>query len=146
MTPRADPTTAEQDPGYTPTFELLEADIADFYVKCRGETESMGLLFSEIAGQPIPHFIACRILDINEDTRYASLSQNISVKPTVAQLKCAIKSVIDPEDGVVDFRPAIQGHSGRLEVVNQMMNKLAEPLLLESSTLSQDHRRSNSGH
>ena len=85
--------------GVQDTAELLEADITDYYIRCKGDNESIGLLFSKIAGLPIPHFIVCRILELDQLTRHKATFGLKPLKPSLSQFKAAMKGAMNARNG-----------------------------------------------
>ncbi|EKX31817.1 hypothetical protein GUITHDRAFT_156475 [Guillardia theta CCMP2712] len=111
----------------------IEGQITSFHDKSKGSLEAIGLLFSEMASQPLPPQMICQILKMDEETVRASFEAGNPPRASKEQLVEAIRTSIDPEDDVELYRKVLEKHITRFENTEKIMSAL-------SSDLSSFHR------
>mmetsp|Transcript_38302 Transcript_38302/g.27777 ORF Transcript_38302/g.27777 Transcript_38302/m.27777 type:complete len:202 (-) Transcript_38302:41-646(-) len=111
------------------TAELMP-DIVKFHQLSMGGIEAIGLLFSEMAKQPLPPQVICQILGLNEEIVKASFEAGTPPTATEEQLVEAVKKSVDPGDTVDMYAPIFKRHIQRFENAKKVMDALT-PMLSE---------------
>mmetsp|Transcript_7518 Transcript_7518/g.22842 ORF Transcript_7518/g.22842 Transcript_7518/m.22842 type:complete len:200 (+) Transcript_7518:21-620(+) len=106
----------------------LRGEIQQFYQLSKGSIEAVGLLFSELAKQPLPPNIICDLLGMDKAAVKAAFESGKPPTATEEQFINAIKQSVDAEDTVDSYRPVLQSHIKRFENAEQVMSALSGQL------------------
>uniref|UniRef100_A0A7S0HGV4 Uncharacterized protein n=1 Tax=Hanusia phi TaxID=3032 RepID=A0A7S0HGV4_9CRYP len=106
----------------------IDGQISSFHEKSKGSLEAIGLLFSEMASQPLPPQMICQILKMDEETVRASFEAGNPPRASREQLVEAIRTSIDPEDDVELYRKVLEKHITRFENTDKIMSALSGDL------------------
>eukprot|EP00286_Rhodomonas_abbreviata_P028657 CAMPEP_0181304712 /NCGR_PEP_ID=MMETSP1101-20121128/9307_1 /TAXON_ID=46948 /ORGANISM="Rhodomonas abbreviata, Strain Caron Lab Isolate" /LENGTH=193 /DNA_ID=CAMNT_0023410509 /DNA_START=80 /DNA_END=658 /DNA_ORIENTATION=+ len=106
----------------------LKPDIVKFHQLSKGGIENIGLLFSEMAKQPLPPQVICQILGLNEEEVKKSFEAGNPPTATEEQLVDAVKKSVDPGDTVDMYAPILKRHIQRFENAKMVMEALSAPL------------------
>jgi hypothetical protein len=86
-----------------------------FYGLCRGGVEQMGLLFSEMAGAPMPPAVVLQLLSISEAQLNEAQTQKLVPTATRQQFEDAMCSAVDNADDIPRYSELLQKHIRRLQ-------------------------------
>ena len=104
--------------------DALKPDIRQFHELSEGNIESIGLLFSEMARQPLPPQVICKILGMNEEDVKAAFEEG---KPPTASLPMLEDAVLKSVDLVLQnplflFSPALYLSTACLGIARGALN------------------------
>uniref|UniRef100_A0A6U5AR90 Uncharacterized protein n=2 Tax=Hemiselmis andersenii TaxID=464988 RepID=A0A6U5AR90_HEMAN len=102
----------------------LRGDIIKFYELSKGSIEAIGLLFSEMAKQPLPPQVICQILGLDEETVKAAFEAGNPPVATQEQLIDAVQKSVDLEDTVDMYKPIFSRHIKRFQNAEEVMREL----------------------
>ena len=77
-------------------MDALKPDIRHFHELSEGNIESIGLLFSEMARQPLPPQVICKILGMNEEDVKAAFEEGKPPTASLPMLESAVLNSVDP--------------------------------------------------
>mmetsp|Transcript_30372 Transcript_30372/g.47580 ORF Transcript_30372/g.47580 Transcript_30372/m.47580 type:complete len:201 (+) Transcript_30372:110-712(+) len=116
----------------SPEAEKIRAELKDeitkFHEQSGGQIEAIGLLFSEMARQPIPPQVICQLLGMDEASVKQAFEAGNPPSATLEQLNDAVMKCVDPGDTVDMYKPIFERHIMRFENQKKVMKELGGAL------------------
>mmetsp|Transcript_32966 Transcript_32966/g.83181 ORF Transcript_32966/g.83181 Transcript_32966/m.83181 type:complete len:198 (-) Transcript_32966:152-745(-) len=109
-------------------MQAIQGDLDTFYSLTNGNLEPIGLLFSELAGQPVPPNTLLELLDIGEEALKKAQENKTPPVATKTQLMDAVAKSVDPEDAVDTYKKAFTTHVNRLQNASKVMTEITPAL------------------
>jgi hypothetical protein len=108
--------------------EVCGNDMRIFHDLCRGGVEQISLLFSEIAGSPLPPAVILQVLSITE--AQLQQAQTLQAPPTASllQFQEAMAAAVEEAADVPQFRVLLQKHIGRLQHAASVLDAVTSQL------------------
>ena len=106
----------------------MKPDIRQFHDLSEGNIESIGLLFSEMARQPLPPQVICKILGMNEEDVKAAFEAGKPPTANLAMLEDAVLKSVDPGDTLDMYEPVFKRHIERFKNSASIMQALRPSL------------------
>jgi len=95
-----------------------------FFGLAKGGIEPVGILFSELAGEPMPPAVIMQVLNISEDQ--VKKAQETQVAPTcvLEQFFEAMKASVDEGDDINNYKVVLERHINRMQVADKVITEL----------------------
>jgi len=108
--------------------EVCGNDMRIFYDLCRGGIEPIGMLFSEVAGSPLPPAVIMQVLSITE--AQLQQAQTLQQPPTASlhQFLEAMAASVDDTEEVQSYSDILQKHIKRLRHAAQVLEVVTPQL------------------
>lgn len=105
-------------------FELCKGEMDTFYKLAKGGIEPIGILFSELAGEPMPPAVIMQVLSISEDQLKEAQAAQRAPTCTLEQFQEAMKASVDEGDDINNYSVILKKHINRMEVAEKVIEEL----------------------
>jgi hypothetical protein len=105
-------------------YELCKEDMGTFYGLAKGAIEPIGILFSELAGEPMPPAVIMQVLSITETQISEAQSEKRHPTATLAQFEEAMKASVDEGDDINNYKVILTKHINRMQTAEKVIAEL----------------------
>jgi hypothetical protein len=101
-----------------------KGDMETFYGLAKGGIEPIGILFSELAGEPMPPAVIMQVLSISEDQLKEAQAAQKAPVATLDQFFEAMKASVDEGDDINNYDTILKKHINRMQVAEKVIADL----------------------
>jgi hypothetical protein len=112
---------------------MCAADMKTFHEISKGGIEPIGILFSELAGEPMPPAVIMQVLAITEDQLKKAQEEKVAPTASLAQFEEAMKASVDEGDDINNYSVILKKHINRMQVAEKVIAELT-PMMTEFHT------------
>jgi len=114
-------------------YKLCAEDMKIFYGLSKGAIEPIGILFSELAGSPMPPAVIMQVLSITEDQLKVAQEKQVAPTASLTQFEDAMKAAVDEDDDINNYSVVLKKHIHRMKVAESVITTL-RPKMTEFHT------------
>merc|ERR1712205_83818 len=114
-------------------YALCKDDMKTFFDLTKGAIEPIGILFSELAGEPMPPAVIMQVLTITEEQLKAAQAEQKAPTASLAQFEEAMKASVDEGDDINNYSVILKKHINRMQVAEKVIAELT-PMMTEFHT------------
>eukprot|EP00277_Geminigera_cryophila_P036712 CAMPEP_0173116028 /NCGR_PEP_ID=MMETSP1102-20130122/48982_1 /TAXON_ID=49646 /ORGANISM="Geminigera sp., Strain Caron Lab Isolate" /LENGTH=202 /DNA_ID=CAMNT_0014019437 /DNA_START=9 /DNA_END=617 /DNA_ORIENTATION=- len=103
---------------------LCKGNMETFFGLAKGGIEPVGILFSELAGEPMPPAVIMQVLNISEDQLKEAQKSQIAPTCSLDQFFEAMKASVDEGDDIANYKTVLEKHINRMEVAEKVITEL----------------------
>ena len=105
-------------------YALCKDDMKTFFDLTKGAIEPIGILFSELAGEPMPPAVIMQVLTITEEQLKAAQAEQKAPTASLAQFEEAMKASVDEGDDINNYQVILKKHINRMQVAEKVITEL----------------------